>query len=421
MAQALITCADIIRGNSKLQEEFGQLQVTYFPQELHIEGSKHQNKSCQVYVIDGLLDVTLNNSTLKAFDFRFAASECIKAYLYKHTIIRQHFLRRAIEGYMKGEDDTPNLLTILLQPLNGQAIADPYRIWFAAVIFFNLIYDDLNVKNLATSIREGDAANGEEEITCVQSLTGRLLDAVKNDADERILTGYLMLLCGWLFEDPDSVNDFLGEASHIQSIVQVVLNTAINSLIAQGLCALLLGILYEFSTKDSPVPRSTIHQVLFSQLGKDKYIDRLLKLRRNSLLRDFEVLPQKLSLAPVGGLPEVFFEKIFVEFIKDNFSRLLRSLDRDPEYEVSIITNGAQKGISRELVDSLRSQLEEKDRLLEKHEEDIKILEKKYDEEQTDHQRTRISAEVELNSIKQVNESLKEIQSKIASYGTLSY
>ncbi|POS83163.1 hypothetical protein EPUL_004567 [Erysiphe pulchra] len=414
-AEALITCAEIIRGNSKLQEEFGQLQVSSVPRELHLEGSKNQNKSFQVYVIDGLLDVTLNNSTLKAFDSRIAASECIKAYLYEHSIIRQHFLRRAIEGYMKGEDDTPNFLTILLQPLNAQEIADPYRIWFAAVIFFHLIFDDSDVKSLAASIREGDAANGEEEITCIQSLTGRLLDAVKDGADERILTGYLMLLCGWLFEDSDSVNDFLGEASHLQSIVHVVSNTAVESLIAQGLCALLLGILYEFSTKDSPVPRSTIHQVLFSQLGKDKYIDRLLKLRRNSLLRDFEVLPQKLSLAPVGGLPEVFFEKIFVEFIKDNFSRLLRSLDRDPEYEVSIFTNGAQKGISREMVDSLRFQLEEKDRLLEKYEEEIKILGNKHDQEQADHQRTKTAAEVELNRIKQVNESLKENHNNLAS------
>ncbi|RKF55398.1 Intracellular protein transport protein USO1 [Erysiphe neolycopersici] len=414
-SEALITCADIIRGNSKLQEEFGQLQVASFPQELQKENSKHQNKSTQVYVIDGLLDVTLNNSSLKAFDIRIAASECIKAYLHDHSIIRQHFLRRAIEGYMKGEDVTPNFLTILLQPLGAQAIADPYRLWFAAVIFLNLIFGDPNVKSLATSIREGDAANGEEEITCVQSLTGRLLDAVKNNADERILTGYLMLLCGWLFEDLDSVNDFLGEASHLQSIVQVVLNTAVNSLISQGLCALLLGILYEFSTKDSPVPRSTIHQVLFSQLSKDKYIDRLLKLRRSSLIRDFEVLPQKLSLAPAGGLPEVFFEKIFVEFIKDNFSRLLRSLDRDPEYEVSIFTNGAQRGISREMVDSLQSQLEERDLLLEKYKKEIKILGNKHEQELINHQRTKMDAEVELNRIKQINESLKEHQSKIAS------
>ncbi|KAI6249172.1 hypothetical protein HI914_02819 [Erysiphe necator] len=406
-SEALITCADIIRNNSKLQEEFGQLQVTSLPLDSHTEGSLR-------YVIDGLLEITLNNPTLKDFDIRIAASNCITAYLYKHSIIRQHFLLRAIEGYMKGEDVTPNFLTILLQPSNDQAIVDPYRIWFAAVIFFHLIFDDSNVKSLVINLKEGDAASGEEEITCLQSLTGRLLMALKDGADERILTGYLMLLCGWLFEDSDSVNDFLGEASHLQFLIQVVLNKAIDSLIVQGLCALLLGILYEFSTKDSPIPRSTIHQILCSQLGKDKYIDRLLRLRSNSFLRDFEILPQKLNLAPIGGLPEVFFEKLFVEFIKDNFSRLLRALDRDPDYEFTIFTNGAQKGISREMVDSLRAQLEEKQQLLERYEEDIKILTSKYDQEQSYHQNTKVTAEEELNKIKQANKLLKENESKLA-------
>ena len=142
-------------------------------------------------------------------------------------------------------------------------------------------------------------------------------------------------------------------------------------------------------------------------MGRDQYIDRLTKLRSHPLLRDFEVLPQKLSSAPIGGLPEVFFDRSFVDFIKDNFSRLLRAIDRDPGMEVSVIANGVQKGISREMVDSLRSQLEEKEKLHRKAEEDLLSIGRQLGQEQADHRRAKETAAVELSRIKNVNEALQ--------------
>ncbi|RKF77432.1 Intracellular protein transport protein USO1 [Golovinomyces cichoracearum] len=399
-AEALVTCADIIRGYPKLQEKFAQLQVNSNIANQSIKRGLQQKNGSQVYVIDALLDLTLSVSTPKAFDCRVSSCECLKAYLNNHSFIRQHFLRRAIDGYTKGEDVTPNFLTILLQPLSNQAIGDPYRVWFAAVIFFHLVFSDSSAKKLAMSVSEGDSANGEEVITCLQKLTGNLLAGIKRGIEGRILVAYLMLICGWLFEDPDSVNDFLGEGSHLQALVQTLLDMTAESSLVQGLCAMLLGILYEFSTKDSPVPRSTVHQILLFQLGRDKYIDRLSNLRKHYLLRDFEILPQKLSLATAGGLPEVFFDELFVEFTKDNFSRFLRALDRGPEYETSFILNGVQKGVSREMVDSLRSQLEEKSEVIERYQEKIKLLEKERDIEQSDHRKTKKSAEEEIDRIK---------------------
>ena len=175
----------------------------------------------------------------------------------------------------------------------------------------------------------------------------------------------------------------------------------------QGLCATLLGIVYEFSTKDSPVPRATIHPILASRMGRDQYIERLTRLRAHPLLRDFEVLPQRLSSAPAGGLPEVFFDKSFVDFFKDNFSRLIRTIDRDPGMEVPVVANGVQKGISREMVDSLRSQLEEKSKTLLKAEEELLSLGRQLGQEQADNRRSRETATVEISRIKNVNEALQ--------------
>jgi hypothetical protein len=300
------------------------------------------------------------------------------------------------------------VLTTLLQPLDSHVSIDPYRYWFAAVLLFHLIYEDAEAKNMAMVVAEGDAENGEEVVTCIQSITANLVLGIQKAVDERVLVAYLMLLCGWLFEDPDAVNDFLGEGSNIQSLIQAALRPGSDGVMVQGLCVALLGIVYEFSTKDSPVPRATIHPILGSRLGRDQYIDRLTKLRAHPLLRDFEVLPQKLSSAPDGGLPNVFFDKTFVDFMKDNFSRLLRAIDRDPGFEIPVVANGIQKGISREMVDSLRSQLEEKNKSLQKAEEELVSLGRQLGQEQSDHRKAKETATIELSRIKHVNEALQK-------------
>ncbi|KAJ8063233.1 hypothetical protein OCU04_008467 [Sclerotinia nivalis] len=409
-AEALSTCADMIRGNPTLQENFAQQQVTSVLDEplADSNGQSGRHVIPKVYVIDGLLDLTLSIPTLSAFDSRAAACECIKAYFYNHPAIRKHFLRRAIDGHVSGADETANVLTTLLQPLDSHISSDPYRYWFASVLLFHLIFEDAEAKSMAMGVAEGDAENGEEVITCIQSITANLVLGVHKAVDERVLVAYLMLLCGWLFEDPDAVNDFLGEGSNIQSLIQATLHTGGDGVMVQGLCAVLLGIVYEFSTKDSPVPRATIHPILGSKLGRDQYIDRLTKLRAHPLLRDFEVLPQKLSSAPPGGLPDVFFDKSFVDFMKDNFSRLLRAIDRDPGFEVAVIANGVQKGISREMVDTLRSELDEKSKALLKAEEELVILGGQLGQEQADHRRAKETAVVEVSRIKNVNEALQQ-------------
>lgn len=401
----------MIRGNQGIQEAFAQLQVNSVLDEPPADGNDTPtmpNGIPKVYVIDGLLDLTLSVPIHAAFDSRLAACQCIKAYFFSHQVIRKHFLRRAIEGHASGADETANVLTTLLQPLDLHVSGDPYRHWFAAVIMFHLIFEESTAKSLAMSVTEGDASNGEEVVTCIQSLTANLIIGIEKNADERVLVAYLMLLSGWLFEDPDAVNDFLGEGSNLNSLVQAALQSSGDSTIVPGLCALLLGIVYEFSTKDSPVPRATIHPILVSQLGRDQYIDRMTKLRAHPLLRDFEVLPQKLGSTSIGGLPEVYFDRSFVDFVKDNYSRFLRAIDRDPGMEIPVIANGVQKGISREMVDSLRSQLEEKEKALQKAEEDAISFQRQLEQEQAEHRRNKETAVVELARTKHINDSLKQ-------------
>jgi hypothetical protein len=306
-------------------------------------------------------------------------------------------LSRAIEGYQAHHDDAANVLSVILRSDTSSKVADPYRVWFAAVITFHLLHDNPTAKAKALALTEGDTENGEEVVTVVQTIAAHFISGVWRDDDVRVLIANLMLLCGWLFEDLDTVNDFLSEGSNIQSLIQITLqpNVAGGDLI-QGLSALLLGIAYEFSTKDSPIPRATLHSILTSRLEKEKYADRLSKLRSHPLVRDFEVTPQRLDNSPLGELPDVFLDGTFVEFLKDNYSRISRALDTDPGLEISVVTNGVQKGISRELVDSLRGQVQEKEHALQDAQAALATVEGKLGQEQADHRR---SNEAELRYV----------------------
>lgn len=338
---------------------------------------------------------------------RVAACECLKAYLFNHNGIREHFLRRAIDGHRSGTIESANVLTTLLRSPTEDDTVDPYRYWFAASLMLHLIFENATTKELARQVTEGNEAEGEEVVTSIQIVTSHLISSLSRSDDERLTIGYLMLLLCWLFEDLDGVNDLLEEGANVQRLIQTVVKNSASETIVQGLSAMLLGVVYEFSTKDSPVPRGTLQGLLITNMTRDRYIDRLSKLRAHPAMRDFEMIPQKLD-PTTGALPDVFFDATFVEFFKDNYSRILRAIDRDPGMEISVITNGVQKGISRELVDSLRSQLDEKEKALQECQANVSHLEQQLGQERADHRRVQETASLELSRIKSVNEGLQQ-------------
>lgn len=407
--KALVTAADLIRSNNNLQESFAQRDVLSPRQEV-LQVNGHANRQAPpstVNVISGLLDLALAPSSPYAFDVRLSACECLKAYLCGHAAIRLHFLRRAIEGHTSHQVEADNIITILLDDPESSRGVDPYRSWISAVLLLHLLYEDSDAKNIAMGVAEGDADNGEEVVTCIQTLSSNLISGEQKDEDPRVSIGYLMILCGWLYEDHDAVNDFLGEGSNVQSIVQLITRHGQSRILVSGLCAFLLGIIYEFSTKDSPIPRATLHQILTTGLGREQYVDRITKLREHTMVRDFEVLHQGFASSLSSGLPEVYFDRTFVDFLKDNFSRVMRAIDRPPGIEVAVVANGVQKGVSRELVDSLKSQVDAAEQTIQKLESDKLTLERKLGQEQADHRKAKDSATVELSRIKNINEALQ--------------
>jgi intracellular protein transport protein USO1 len=405
----LYTCGDLIRGNPDLQTSFALLEVPILETLPHDQQTNgHVNGIETVHVIDALLNLVIAPPISTLFNTRLAACECIKAYFTNHTEVRLHFLDRAIGGHTSGEDETANILTTLLRD-GAQSGTDPYRVWFGAVLLLHLIWGDSKAKSTLMKVTEGDAENGEEVVTCIQTIAGNLIAAIERDEDERILIAYFMLLCCWLFEDLGAVNDFLGEASSLQALMRQVSITSSGDEVIRGLSALLIGILYHYSTKDSPIPRRKMQPLLISGIGREKYLQALSQLRQNPLIRDYEVFNQGTA-APNQSqetAPYAYFDSTFIEFLKDNFSKFSRAIDRDPGIEVSV---SDEAGIDRDLVDSLRSQLDEKTQALERTETQILDLERKVDLAQANHRKDADTSAAELQRIKQVNEALQRTQ-----------
>jgi hypothetical protein len=399
----------MVRSNPTIQTGFAALQVipTAEPSKPPTQNGT-TNGVHKTYIIEALLDIAIAAPQNTSFEVRMASCECIKAYFRNHRQIRHHFLNRAIDLHTTREDETSNVLTTLLEEgQTSQTTTDPYRIWFAADIVFHLIWEDSEAKALLMKVSEGDASSGEEVVTCIQTIAGNLIAAAQKEADERILIGYFTVLSGWLFEDAEAVNDFLGEGSNVQSLKQFMSVSGIEQGVLKGLCAVLLGIIYEYSTKDSPVPRRKLQPILTAQLGRERYLQALTQLRQHPLIRDFEVVPQGTAhVAPGRELPPyAFFDATFVDFLKDNFSRLSRAIDRDPGIEAQIPSR--EEGIDRDLVDSLRAQLEDKTQELQKSEGNALNLERRLDHEQAGHRKEQEIAAAEMIRVKQVNEALQ--------------
>ncbi|KAK4040559.1 p115 like vesicle tethering protein [Parachaetomium inaequale] len=408
-SEALLACADMIRGNADVQARFAGFQVPSPLADPVANGQGPQTNGVpKVYIIDGLLDLVLAVNSLPAFDLRMAACTCLRAYFYKHAEIRMHFLDHAVRTHKAHADELTNALTILLQPNPEAATADPYRYWFAAVLMLHLLHDNPETKALAMSVTEGDEASGEEVVTSIQTMTAHLLSSVAKSEDPRISIGYLMLLLCWLFEDLEGVNDFLGEFTNLQGLIQAAIENPNGDAMVQGLSAMLAGVVYEFSTKDSPVPRTKVREMIMSRMGRDRYVDKLSRLRSHPLMRDHEVMSQKLELGPDQKLPDVYFDDTFVEFFKDNYSRVLRAIDRDPDSETSIITNGIQKGVSRKLVDALRAEAAEKSLALQEAHTQTASLAEQLAQEQTAHLQTKTLLSADLTRTNDLATTLRQ-------------
>lgn len=299
----------------------------------------------RTYIIEALLDLALSSPHADPV-LRAAACGLIQAYLTKHDRIKVHFLQRAIKGHEEQEDAANVLLTLLHPPGD-----DVNSVVFASWIVQGLVADNLDAKLALAGVREGNESEGEDVITCIQGLGSHLQATLQAPIDERLGAAYASLLMTLLWDFASGVDDFLAEGSSLLQNLVALVKTPTEELVITGLAAALLGTVYEFSTKDSPISRRTIAPILQQNLGRTKYQGALLQLRRQPAVRDFD-FDMESDEAGDGMV-----SKVFVDLFALEYSRLRRAIDKEPGVEV-LPPSAAEAGVDRDVLDELRQQIQ---------------------------------------------------------------
>lgn len=369
---ALQITGDLIAGNSELQLQFSQIDVPYIDPSLPTQLQKFERP---IPAPVALLDWALLSNSVHIFEIRLAAVYCLRCFFKDNTESKIAFLtdqakasqnpnfyeemdqpqpdeeEKPANGSTKGDEvasnttatseentvKTPiaNIFSALMD-FDFENKLNPYRVWFAATILIYLFEDCPENRQLARELKVGDAEEGEEVMSSIQAVAGILTTAL-DDQDPRIAIGLIQLLTIWFYEDFDAVNDFLSDSSLIKSfVVFLSKNSAEASDLVLGMCSILVGTSYEFSQKNSPIPRTEMHSLVTKGLGANNYALKVKQFKDCEEFREFtDPLSEEVERDSTG-LPKVYFISNYVDLIKDNYYRIRKALSHSPLVEPQI-------------------------------------------------------------------------------------
>ncbi|WRT66630.1 uncharacterized protein IL334_003589 [Kwoniella shivajii] len=256
-------------------------------------------------------------------------------------------------------------------PQSSSDSFDPYRSLFSCLLLAHLIRNSEHAKKLAReiTISSGDTgdsaiADDEDKISLVQLVVGNLMMASREQTEcvnraakeglttglpeeedwTRVIVGYLVLLCTWLWDSPKTVKEFLSESANLQVLIQPITQTTGIDPLVQGLSAFLLGVCYEFNREPGEITRATLHPILHSRIGPDQFVSRMARLREDPRFRavqpdafDTEGSDATAAATPEGETDEVdeglelWFDWAFVDFWKNHYYTIQRSIAIDPD------------------------------------------------------------------------------------------
>ncbi|WWD17057.1 hypothetical protein CI109_101494 [Kwoniella shandongensis] len=277
---------------------------------------------------------------------------------------------------------------------------DPYRPLFSCLLLSHLLRNSEHSKKLARELQipsgdpgESAIADDDDKVSLVQLVVGNLMMAAREQTEcvnraakegrtvglpeeedwTRVMVGYLVLLCTWLWDSPKTVKEFLSESANLQVLIQPITQaTGIDPLV-QGLSAFLLGVCYEFNREPGEITRATLHPILHSRIGPDQFVSRMARLREDPRFR--AVQPDGFdteSSDPVAQLHdgdatevddglELWFDWAFVDFWKNHYYTIQRSIAIDPDAVRGSgpVDDGESAAIIMSLRQKLKSQTEE--------------------------------------------------------------
>ncbi|KAJ3995281.1 p115 like vesicle tethering protein [Lentinula boryana] len=178
---------------------------------------------------------------------------------------------------------------------------------------------------------------------------------------DRLIVGYLTMLCQWLWEEPVGVREFL-DSGGLGMLVEPINRVSETDFLISSLCVFLLGILYEYNREPGEITRSTISPIL-NRLGVDTLLGRMSRLREDDRFKNVspESIVWRIMMEGAEGVEgEVWFDWAFVDFWKSNYYTIQRGLSTDPDQLGSSSGPSAETAmLIASLRDTLRSQSQE--------------------------------------------------------------
>ncbi|QLG71585.1 hypothetical protein HG535_0B06300 [Zygotorulaspora mrakii] len=343
---AVLAAADMVRGNKVSQREFSKIDVPYFDASLPADLIK-ADESDLVPVVDLLINWALYANSIHAFPTRVSAVELLKSYLKGNQEQQYKFIQEQITYYEKNgnADEIANRhshfkcnLFEALFDYDPDLKLNPYKLYFTTDLFMYLFELDNegneSLREMTRHMSTGNDLDGEEQLCSIQTLSELLITSLSSD-DVRIPISYITILVFWLYGDQNAVNDFLSSKATIQSLLSFSYQIeSEHDMTVKCLVTILLGVSYEFSSKDSPFPRKDYLEFITKTLGKDNYLSRIKQFKAESLFCKADAQANILDPSfDESGLPEVYFSSTFVSFFLDNYYRIKAALTHSPDEE----------------------------------------------------------------------------------------
>ncbi|KTW27068.1 hypothetical protein T552_02560 [Pneumocystis carinii B80] len=313
-AEAVKTCGYLIKGNIDSQKFFSKSFLS-------LNNMQFSPKS-EYIIIQHLFSIAL--FSLKSnFSLRLACCHFLQSYICCNSSKQIDILVYIIDMFKKNdfsESYLCNPLTIIL--VFNQGKKSGCEIWFSCVMLMHIIEENLEAKKLIREIVIGDPSLGEEPVSCIHVISANLVSSLGYSFEYRASVAYFMLLIFWLFDDNESVSEFLNEGSTVQYLISVLQNSKIG-IILQGLAAVLLAIVYHFTDELSAIPRELLKR-LIDRIGRDSFVNRIIQFKEHPQLRDCMLLDYK------ENIDDIYFEDTFITFFRDNYGIIRKSIDKDP-------------------------------------------------------------------------------------------
>ncbi|KAG7831499.1 hypothetical protein KL920_001019 [Ogataea angusta] len=409
---ALLTTADIIRSNAEIQLQFSQIDVPYMDPTLPAAAQKMDEI---VPVIDALLHWCLYANSVHLFDLRMASVVVLHAYFKDNEDAKYAFLKDQkyefnklngvpdsedepdeedgangqAENDANGESRSPsttftgaNLFATLINVDNDLQL-NPYKIWFACLILIYVFENYDEGRELAMSIQIGNASANEDVLNIIEAV-GQALCSSLRFKDPRVPIAYMMLLSIWLWENFRAVDLFLHDSSILDQLLAYLVEANDENLLAQGMVVVLLAIVYEFTRKKSPVSRQQLSSLLKSRVGDNAFSLKIQQFEKSEAFSNYD---EETLLNPERddtGLPQVYFDPLFVQLVKENSRRLRGAIGHDPSFEpLEKLSFDAFETVQNDclsLASDLKTVRKEAEETIEKQKAEIERLVSEYDE-----------------------------------------